>query len=109
MDNDGKNKNNSKFLITLKHIPWFDGKHVVFGQVINGMEIIDQIENIETNSEDRPLKKIVIINCGEIIKKENKNGNIIGNENKIENNNKEKKVEIQNNILIDKNDENKIE
>ena len=109
MDNDGKNKNNSKFLITLKHIPWFDGKHVVFGQVINGMEIIDQIENIETNSEDRPLKKIVIINCGEIIKKENNNGNIIGNENKIENNNKEKKVEIQNNILIDKNDENKIE
>ena len=64
---------------------------------------------METNSEDRPLKKIVIINCGEIIKKENNNGNIIGNENKIENNNKEKKVEIQNNILIDKNDENKIE
>ena len=29
MDNDGKNKNNFKFLITLKHIPWFDGKHVV--------------------------------------------------------------------------------
>ena len=68
MDNDGKNKNNSKYFITLNHIPWFDGKHVVFGQVINGMDIIEQIEKIETDKDDKPLIKITIINCGEISK-----------------------------------------
>jgi cyclophilin family peptidyl-prolyl cis-trans isomerase len=40
MDNDGKNTNNSKFLITLKYIPWFDGKHVVFGQIIKGLDVL---------------------------------------------------------------------
>ena len=85
MDNDGKNKNNSKFLITLKHIPWFDGKHVVFGQVIKGMEIIKQIEDIETDNDDKPLKRITIINCGEIINKEKEENKEI-NENKIEDN-----------------------
>ena len=68
MDNEGKNTNNSKFLITLKYIPWFDGKHVCFGQIINGMEIIDEIEELETDNEDKPLVDIVIENCGEIIK-----------------------------------------
>ena len=85
MDNDGKNKNNSKFLITLKHIPWFDGKHVVFGQVIKGMEIIKQIEDIEVDNDDKPLKRITIINCGEIINKEIEENKEI-NENKIEDN-----------------------
>ncbi len=70
MDNEGKNTNSSKFLITLKDIPWFDGKHVVFGQVIKGMEIIKEIENIETDINDIPLIKVRIENCGEIIEKE---------------------------------------
>ena len=77
MDNDGKNTNNSKFLITLKFLPWLDGKHVVFGQIINGLEIIKEIEDLETDSDDRPLTKVVIENCGEII---NPNRNIIKNE-----------------------------
>ena len=108
MDNDGKNKNNCKFLITLKHIPWFDGKHVVFGQVINGMEIIDQIENIETNNEDKPLKKIIIVNCGEVKKEGNVDNKII-NGNKIENNKENNKIEIEDNVILDKKDENKKE
>ena len=91
MDNDGKNKNNSKFLITLKHIPWFDGKHVVFGQVIKGMEIIKQIEDIETDNDDKPLKRITIINCGEIINKEKEENKEI-NENKIEDNKENKNI-----------------
>ena len=87
MDNDGKNKNNSKFLITLKHIPWFDGKHVVFGQVIKGMEIIKQIEDIETDNDDKPLKRITIINCGEIINKEKEDNNNNSNNDDIKNEN----------------------
>ncbi len=70
MDNEGKNKNNSKFLITLKYIPWFDGKHVVFGQIIKGMEIIKDIEEIETDNEDKPMIKIIIEDCGEIFEKD---------------------------------------
>jgi cyclophilin family peptidyl-prolyl cis-trans isomerase len=70
MGNEGKNKNNSKFLITLKYIPWFDGKHVVFGQIIKGIEIIKEIEEIETDDEDKPLTEIIIENCGEIIEKD---------------------------------------
>ena len=133
MDNDGKNKNNSKFLITLNHIPWFDGKHVVFGQVINGMEIIEQIENIETDKDDKPLTKIIIINCGEINKNdikidinspttEKEENNIIEDNNKNEeakefkqnnkikenNLNNEMKEDNSNNITSNKKEENNI-
>ena len=133
MDNDGKNKNNSKFLITLNHIPWFDGKHVVFGQVINGMEIIEQIENIETDKDDKPLTKIIIINCGEINKNdikidinspttEKEENNIIEDNNKNEeakefkqnnkikenNLNNEMKEDNSNNITNNKKEENNI-
>ena len=70
MDNDGKNTNNSKFLITLKYIPWFDGKHVVFGQIIKGLEVLKEIENLETDNDDKPLTKVIIENCGEILRTE---------------------------------------
>ena len=119
MDNDGKNKNNSKFLITLKHIPWFDGKHVVFGQIIKGMEIIKQIEDIEVDNDDKPIKRITIINCGEIINKEieeNKeiNGNKIEdnkiNENIIEENKEgENQKKEENNMKIEQKELNVIE
>ena len=94
MDNEGKNKNNSKFLITSKDIPWFDGKHVVFGQVIKGMEIIKEIENLETDIDDKPLIKVKIENCGEIIEKEKEE--IIEENNKlVEENEKLKKINQQ--------------
>ena len=116
MDNDGKNKNNSKFFITLKHIPWFDGKHVVFGQVVNGIEIIKQIEDIDTDNEDRPLKKVKIINCGEIIKiniETNKDVNDKNIEGNMENDKEGKKTsEKKNNENLELNQEkieNKIE
>ena len=106
MDNDGKNKNNSKFFILLNHIPWFDGKHVVFGQIINGMEIIKQIEEIETDKEDKPLINISIINCGEIPSKDIvvniKPEDINKEENKIIENND--KAQDKNEIIINKED-----
>ena len=107
MDNEGKNKNNSKFLITMKYIPWFDGKHVVFGQVINGMEIINQIEELETDDNDKPLVSVLIENCGEITDKENlKVENLIKEEKEKEEiedvKNEKKKNEIKDNEDKDK-------
>ena len=99
MDNDGKNKNNSKFFILLNYIPWFDGKHVVFGQIINGMEIIKQIEEIETDKDDKPLVKISIINCGEIPNKE-----IVDNIKTQDINKEENKIIENNDIIKDKNE-----
>ena len=105
MDNEGKNKNNSKFLITLKYLPWFDGKHVVFGQLINGYEIINQIGELETDDNDKPLVNVCIENCGEILDKENIKIEIPKDEIKKEEN-KDIKIE-QNNINEIKDEEGK--
>ena len=43
--------------------------HVVFGEVVSGVEIISQIEGLETGEKSRPLKTVLIINCGELIRK----------------------------------------
>ena len=69
MANAGKNTNGSQFFITFVKTPHLNGKHVVFGRVEKGHEIIKKMESVQTNNDDKPYKKIVIVKCGQLIKK----------------------------------------
>eukprot|EP01126_Amoeba_proteus_P044741 TRINITY_DN4987_c0_g1_i2.p1 TRINITY_DN4987_c0_g1~~TRINITY_DN4987_c0_g1_i2.p1 ORF type:complete len:166 (+),score=15.65 TRINITY_DN4987_c0_g1_i2:87-584(+) len=66
MANAGKNTNGSQFFITTVPCSWLDGKHVVFGKVIEGKDIVTQIENGRTNTSDKPLTAVIIADCGQL-------------------------------------------
>lgn len=65
MANAGRNTNGSQFQITTVPASWLDGKHVVFGEVVEGMDVVKAIEQKGTQS-GTPTAEIVISNSGEI-------------------------------------------
>ncbi|KAG4067541.1 hypothetical protein HA402_005313 [Bradysia odoriphaga] len=58
--------NGSQFFITTVITPWLDGRHVVFGKVLEGFEFVTAIEHNPTNASDRPIIPSIIRQCGSL-------------------------------------------
>jgi len=64
MANAGPHTNGSQFFLTTVPCSWLNGKHVVFGEVADGMAIVKRVENMRVDGNDRPREEVRIANCG---------------------------------------------
>ena len=61
MANAGPDTNGSQFfIVTAEACPWLDGKHTVFGQVSSGLDVVDELDGVQTDDRDRPVEPIGI-------------------------------------------------
>ena len=61
MANSGPNTNGSQFfIVTAESTPWLDGRHTAFGEIVDGLDVVEKIEKSKVNTNDHPLDDIVI-------------------------------------------------
>ena len=65
MANSGPNTNGSQFFITINPCPWLDGKHVVFGEMVEGFDVLGKMEMIG-NKSGKTDQSVIVTDCGEL-------------------------------------------